>query len=482
MVNTKNKIFSGLIWKFGERILAQGVSFIVSIILTRLLAPEDYGIIAMVLIFITIADVFVSSGFATALIQKKDSDDTDFSTMFYCSLVVSIGIYFFVFIIAPIIAKFYDTPIVSFVLRVFALRIPLGVYNTIQHAYVSRHMMFKRFFFSTLFGTLLSGAVGIIMAYLGFGVWSLVAQYFTNTIVDTIVLAVTIPWKPKLLFSWSAAKSLMNYGSKILIADLSGTFFCQLRSFIIGKLYTSADLAYYNKGQQLPTLITNNISASIMTVLFPAISDEGDNMERVKQMSKRTIQVLSFVIFPLLAGLAAVARPLILFLYTDKWSSCIPFVQLLCISSAIGVLTVTSLQTIKAIGRSDVVLKLELIKKPMYALLLLVGVYKGVIAIAVTMVVYEFYGAFVNMIQLKKYINYGLREQMLDMLPATLMTTIMVIIVLFVPVPKLSNFMIFAVKVVIGIVVYVVQSIIIKPQAFIYLCNIFIKKQGERRK
>ena len=183
--NSKNKVLAGLFWKFGERILAQGVSFVVSVVLARLLAPSDYGIIAMVLIFITIADVFVSSGFATALIQKKDSDATDFSTMFYCSLAASIFIYVIVYAMAPFIASFYREPILKNVLRVFALRIPLSVYNTIQHAYVSRHMLFKRFFFSTLFGTLFSGIVGIVMAYMGAGVWALVAQYFTNTIIDS---------------------------------------------------------------------------------------------------------------------------------------------------------------------------------------------------------------------------------------------------------------------------------------------------------
>lgn len=480
--NSKNKVLAGLFWKFGERILAQGVSFVVSVVLARLLAPSDYGIIAMVLIFITIADVFVSSGFATALIQKKDSDATDFSTMFYCSLAVSIFIYLIVYAMAPFIASFYGEPILKNVLRVFALRIPLSVYNTIQHAYVSRHMLFKRFFFSTLFGTLFSGVVGIVMAYMGAGVWALVAQYFTNTIIDTVVLAITVPWHPQLLFSWEAAKKLMNYGSKILFADLSGTFFGQLRSFIIGKVYTSADLAYYNKGQQLPTLITNNISASIMTVLFPAISNEGDNTERVKQMSKRAIQLLSYVMFPLLCGLAVVAKPLILFLYTDKWSDCIPFVQLLCISSAIGMLTTTSLQTIKAIGRSDVVLKLEILKKPVYILLLVIGVYRGIVAIAVTMVVYELYGAVVNMVQLSKYVSYGVKEQCLDMLPALLMTLLMASVVVFTPVSIENSFWQLMIKVTVGVVVYIIESVAIKPQAYTYLIGLIREKMNGAHK
>ena len=187
-VELRKKTVSGIFWKFGERITAQLVSFIVSVVLARMLAPADYGMIAMVLIFITIADVFVSSGFATSLIQKKNSDELDYSTMFYCSLIVSIIIYIIIFISAPFIAKFYNNEFITILLRVFALRIPLSVYNTIQHAYVSSQMLFKRFFLSTLVGTIISGIVGIYLAYKNFGVWALVAQYFTNTIIDTLVL------------------------------------------------------------------------------------------------------------------------------------------------------------------------------------------------------------------------------------------------------------------------------------------------------
>lgn len=277
----KNKVFSGLIWKFAERILAQGVSFIVSVVLARILMPSDYGIVALILVFINIANVFVTSGFSTALVQNKDANSVDFSTNFYCSFALSILVYGILFAIAPFLSQFYEMPDLALILRVFALRIPLSAYSAIQHAYVERYMIFKRYFFSTLGGTLISGVVGIMMAYNGFGAWALIAQYFTNTIVDILVLSITVPWHPEFRFSWKSAKSMMNYGWKILVADLSGTFFDQLRSLIVGKAYTSADLAFYNKGNQLPSLITTNISSSIMTVLFPAIA----NAEQLKDLS-----------------------------------------------------------------------------------------------------------------------------------------------------------------------------------------------------
>ena len=217
----KGKIASGLFWKFSERVLAQFVSFIVSIVLARILLPEQYGIVSIVLIFISFADVFVTSGFSAALIQKKDANDTDFSTIFYCSLFASLIAYAILYLIAPLIAKFYNMYDLTIVIRVFSFKLIISSYNAIQHAYVSKHMVFKRFFFSTLIGTIISGFVGIILAYKGFGVWALIAQYLSNTCIDSIVLSFTIPWHPKCEFSYKSAKELIKFGTKVLIADFS---------------------------------------------------------------------------------------------------------------------------------------------------------------------------------------------------------------------------------------------------------------------
>jgi len=466
--DAKRSVLSGMFWKLGERTLAQFVSFVVSLVLARLLTPDDYGIVAMVLVFIAIADVFITSGFATALVQKKDADDTDFSTMFYCSLVTSLVIYAVIFFAAQPIADFYGNEFLIIVIRVFALRVPLSVYNAIQHAYVERHMLFKRFFWSTLIGTVVSGIVGIVMAYLGWGVWALIAQYFTNMVVDTIVLLITVPWRPKLLFSWDAARSLMGYGWKVLAADLSGTFFGQLRSLVIGKAYTSADLAFYNRGQQIPNLLSSNLGNALMSVLFPAMSNESDNFDRVKSYCRRALQVLAYVVSPLMLGMAAVATPLIDVLFSDRWLDSVPYFQVLCVGYMVGVLGVVPLQAIKAIGRSDVVLKLEFIKKPVFVILLFVGVYINVFAIAVTMVVYEFYGTAVNMWQLRKYIGYGFREQARDVLPAMALSGAMFALVFFLPLPFDNSLAILCVKTVIGAAVYIGASMALKMEAFVY--------------
>ena len=413
----RRQVLGGLFWKFGERILAQGISFAVSIVLARLIAPSEFGVIALTWIFIALANVFVVSGFATALVQNKDATDVDFSTNFHCSLAVSLVLYAALFAAAPAIADFYRIPQLSPVLRVMGLRLPIGAFSSIQHAWVERHMVFRKYFFSTLAGTLLSGVVGIAMARCGFGVWALVGQQFTNVTVDVVVLFFTVPWHPRLEFSTASAKTMMSFGWKVLAADLSGTFFDQLRSLLVGKVYTPADLAFYNKGKSLPDLLTNNIGASLMTVLFPAIANISDDRERVKAALRKAVAVVAHVLFPCLAGLAAVAPSLVVVLYTEKWAPCVPYLVILCMASAVGLIGSVSLQSIKAIGRSDVLLKLEIYKKPVYLALLFVGVKNGVLAVAWTMLAYMVYGAFVNARQLKKLVGYGYREQIEDLAP-----------------------------------------------------------------
>jgi len=478
----KRKIFSGLFWKFGERILAQGVSFVVSIVLSRILMPSDYGIVAIVWIFISIANVFVTSGFSTALVQKKDANEVDFSTNFYCSVGMSFAVYAMMFFLAPLIANFYKIPELNLIIRIFSLRVPLSAFSAIQHAYVERHMLFKRYFFSTLFGTLLSGVVGILMAYKGFGVWALVTQYFTNTIVDILVLLITVPWRPRWLFSMTSAKGMISYGSKILLADLSGTFFDQLRSLIIGKIYTSSDLAYYNKGNQLPNLITTNVTASVMTVLFPAISNINDDGERVRTLTKKSTETMGYIIMPLLFGLACVSKPLVNILYTSKWEDAIPFIQLLSISSAIGLIGSISLQTIKAVGRSDIVLKLEFYKKPVYVLLLVIGAWISPLAVAVTMLTYTVYGTMVNAVQLSKVIDYPIREQVIDLGRPIVLCLIMSVVIFPITFLSINYFLMITIQVLAGIAIYLFLSILTHNEAYIAILNMVKEKRNVSKK
>ena len=465
----KKSIINGLFWKFSERFLAQGVSFFVSVCLARILTPSDFGIVAIVLVFISLANVFVTSGFSTALVQNKKANQVDFSTNFYCSFALALILYFVMFYLSPIIADFYDNDLLCPVLRIFSFKIPLSAFSSIQHAYVERNMIFKKYFFSTLFGTIISGIVGVYLAYQGYGVWSLVWQYLTNTIVDIIVLFFTIPWRPTLDFSFNSAKTMMNYGWKVLAADFTGTFFEQLRSILIGKVYTSADLAYYNKGNQLPSLITCNVSSSIMTVLFPAMANINDDIKKIKVLTRKSVNIMSFIMFPLLFGLAAIAKPLIIFLFTEKWIMSVPYVRILSIAYGISLIGSVSLQAIKAIGRSDILLKLEFVKKPVYLILLVIGLKINVLYVAITMGLYNLYGTVVNCFALKYNINYEYREQINDIFSSLMISTLMFFIVVSLENLPLNCFYILLIQILAGIVVYIVIACLIKHPVMIYV-------------
>lgn len=474
----KSKVIAGLSWKFAERITAQSVSFIVSTALARILTPDDYGVVAIVLIFISLANVFLSNGFNTGLIQKKDAKNIDFSTTFYCTLAISIVLYVILFISAPFIANFYNNQLLSPIIRVLGIKLPITAFNSVQQAYVARNMLFKRFFFSTLFGTLISGIIGIILALNGFGAWALVAQYLINSTVDTLVLFLTISWKPKLLFDRVSAKRLFSYSWKITAGAMMNELYNECRSLIIGRLYPPADLAYYNKGNQFPSLIVVNVETSISSVLFPAMSNYSDDQTRVKQMTRRAIRLSSFIMWPLMSGLAMVANPFISILLTDKWLFCVPFLQLACVNYMFQPINSANMQAIKAIGKSDVYLKLEIIKKIMAIMILLFVMQLGVYAIAISAVVITLICTILNVLPNIKYLNYGYRELITDVLPNLFCTIIMCIAV------YVGNRICFHTAwlqlifgILIGGVVYFIVSMLTKNDSLIYILDMLLKRK-----
>ena len=472
----KNKIFSGFFWKFNEQISSQLVTFIISIVLARILTPKDYGIVALINVFISLADIFVTSGFGSALIQKKDADDVDFSTIFYISEIFSIVVYMFLFFIAPYIADFYNNTDLTVIVRVLALKLPLSAFNAIQQAYVSKKMLFKKIFISTTVSSIISGIVGIIVAYLGYGIWALVVQYILNTIIISIALFVQLDWHPQLKFSWASGKPLLSYGWKIVATSFIGTFFNQLRTLLLGKMYTPAELAFYNRGQKFPELVSQNIDGTISTVLFPAISEFNDDLSKVKSMIRRSLRISTFIIMPIMFGMAATSKPIILILLTDKWISSVPYMQYLCIAGAFGTISNTNMQAISAIGRSDVLLKLELVKKPLYLILLLIGLRISVLAVAYTMLIYTICSTVMNMSPNRKLLNYKFKEQVSDILPALSLSLIMFLVVDSLTLLNLPMMIIFIIQIVVGIVIYVFLAIIFKLEAWNYLLSTVLKR------
>ena len=461
----KGKIVTGFFWKFGEQVSSQLVSFILSIILARLLTPNDYGVVALVNVFIILANVFVTSGFGTALIQKENSNEVDFSTIFYLSEAVSIIVYAIIFFLAPFIADFYKNSEMTLILRVFALQLPISAFNSIQQAYISKHIMFKKVFVSTTISAILSGLIGIFMAYSDFGVWALIGQYLSNTIIVSITLALQISWRPKLIFSWKAGKPLISFGWKILATSLLGEFFNQLRSLILGKVYTASDLAYYNRGLRFPELVSNNVNNTISGVLFPVLSKYGNDFDKVKTGLRRAIRMSTFILMPLLFGMMMTSKEIILLLLTKKWIAAVPYMQILCMSCVFDTVSNENIQALKSIGRSDVLLKLEILKKPIYLFLLLLGIKISVLFMAETMVIYNVIAVLINMSPNRKFLNYSFVEQVQDILPAFLASSFMSVIVYLVGKFGLSTGISFIVKIVCGVLSYLLIAILFRTQA-----------------
>ena len=365
MKKDKNIILDNFIWRFAERCGAQLVTAVVTLLLARILVPEDYGRTALVAVFINILQVFIDSGLGTALIQKKDADDLDFSSVFYFNFAVCLVLYAGMFIAAPYIAAFYKDPSLTPVVRVASLTLVFSGVKGIQQAYVSRNMMFKRFFFATLGGTLFSAFLGLGMAYAGFGVWALVAQQLSNTAIDTLILWLTVHWRPKAVFSWQRLKGLLSYGWRLLASSLLDTVYNNLRSLVIGRVYTSADLAFYNEGMLAPDVIAVNVDSSIDSVLLPAMSAVQDEPARVKNMTRRAIKTCVYVIAPLMMAMFFCAEPLVRLVLTEKWLPCVPYLRIFCITYMFYPIHTANLNAIKAMGRSGVYLKLEISKKIM---------------------------------------------------------------------------------------------------------------------
>lgn len=469
------------IWHFAERCGAQGVSFIVSIVLARLLEPSVYGTIALVTVFTTILQVFVDSGLGTALIQKKDADDLDFSSVFYFNFTVCLVLYFGMFVSAPYIAKFYGDETLVPVIKVISLTLVIAGVKNIQQAYVSRNMLFKRFFFSTIGGTIASAFVGIFMAYIGMGVWALVAQQLSNATIDTIILWVTVKWKPKRMFSWKRLKELLSYGWKLLVSALLETVYNNLRNLVIGKLYSSADLAYYNQGDKFPKLIVTNINTSIDSVLLPTMASAQDDSARVKNMTRRAIKTSTYIMAPLMIGLAFCANTIVELVLTEKWLPCVPFLQIFCITYMFYPVHTANLNAIKAMGKSDIFLKLEIIKKIVGMALLLSTMWFGVMAMAYSLLVSCVLNQIINSWPNKKLLNYGYLEQLKDILPGILLALFMGICVYFVSFLPISIYLILVIQVVLGATIYIGISAILKLDAFEYLWNT-VKEIVEKKK
>lgn len=474
--NIKNKTVTGFFWQLSQKVLCQVVSFGISVVLARLLLPSDYGVIAICSMFLVLTGIFIGGGLGTALVQKKNADDIDFCTVFYSGLVLSIVVYLAVFFAAPYIAIFFKNEQITAVIRVLALAMPIGTLSGVQNAFVSKQMIFKKFFYSSLIGTIASGAVGLGMALTGFGVWALVGQNLVSTITNTLVLFCIIDWHPKLIFSYERFKQLFSFGWKMAVVNILTTFFYQLKGYVIGYKYSAAQLAYYNRGEGLPGILYNNINGTISDVLFPALSQLQDDKEALKRALSRAMRISSFFLIPALLGLAAISDKLVIIIFSEKWAPSIPFMQVICMISCSDILGMANYQAIKAVGRADTLLKMEFLKRPAMFAILIATMFISPLAIAVGQLVYSILAFVVNAYPNRKYIGYPIWQQMKDVGKNFLISLVMAIVVYLLGTLGLNMYVSVVLQVVTGALLYYVMSRTLNKEDYGYVRN-FVKEK-----
>ena len=474
-MDKKSKVVSNLIWRFFERFGAQAVNIVVSIILARKLGPGPAGEIAIIMAVIIILRVFADSGMANALIQKKEPDDLDYSSVFYFNLAFSLVLYLALFFTSPLIGRFYGNMDYVPILRVLGLLVVASGLFNVQQAYVSKTLQFKRFFFATLGGTLVSAALSISMAYLGFGIWSLVALHLSSFVVNTVILWFTVEWRPKRMFSFQRLKSLLSYGWKLLAASFLDTVYLQVYPLIIGAKYTNEELGQFDKGRNWPDQITQSINASIDAVLLPVLSAEQDDKTRVRDMTRRAITTSSYVMMPMMAGLAACAKPLVHLVLGQDWMPSVPYLQIFCVIYAFYPLHTANLNAIKAMGHSDVFLKLEIVKKILETTVLLITMHYGVLAMALGELGCSIASQLINAWPNRKLLDYSYWRQLWDMLPAILLSAGMAALVGLVLLLGLGDLPTLLIQIPLGVLVYVLGSVLFKVDSFRFLWELVQK-------
>ncbi len=480
-MSNKSVITSNFFWRLLERFGAQGVTFVVSIVLARILDTEVYGTVALITVITSILQVFVDSGLGSALIQKKEADDLDFSTVFFFNLIFCFVLYAGLFLAAPAIAAYYRQETITPVIRVLGLILIVSGFKNIQNAYVSRNLLFKKYFFATLGGTLTAAIVGIWMAYKGYGVWALVVQNLVNQSIDTIILWITVKWRPKAVFSLKRFKELFSFGWKLLASSLLDTLWNQARQLIIGKKYSANDLAFYNKGQEYPHLLTNSVNASIDSVLFPVMSKAQDSREHVKSITRKAIQVESYILWPMMIGLAACAESLICVLIKEKWLPSAFYLRVFCITFAFYPIHIANLNAIKALGRSDLYMKLEITKKVVGFILLITSMWISVKAMAYSLLIGSVASQIINTWPNRKLLDYRYFEQIKDILPSVLLSLAMGALVYCVRFLHLSELVTLILQIVLGVAVYWLGSMLFRLEGYRYAISIFqglLKRKG----
>lgn len=421
----KNKTVKGTLWSALERFSVQGIQFVVMIIMARLLTPDDYGLVGMLAIFIAVSQSLIDSGFSQALIRKQDRSEIDNSTVFYFNIVVGIGLYTILFFTAPLIARFYNEPLLIPLTRAIGLSVIFNSLVVVQRALLTVKLDFKTQANASLVGAVLSGALGIWMAYAGFGVWAIVGQQLSNLFIITLLLWILSHWRPIRTYSWKAFRELFGFGSKLMLSGLIDTIYRNMYLIVIGKVFKASDLGYYTRAHQFTDFASSNISGIFQRVTYPVLCSIQDDDVRLADVYRRLLKTSAFVIFPLMMGMMGIARPMVISFLTEKWLFSAALIEVLCFSQMWYPVHAINLNLLQVKGRSDLFLRLEIIKKITAVCILFITLSLGLLAMCWGMLVNSIFALIINTYYTGKLIHLGFFSQMKDLLPILLLSFIM---------------------------------------------------------
>ncbi len=480
----EKKIGFSIVFKGAERFLVKFLGLVVSIVLARLLAPEEFGQVAIITVFINLCQVFVDSGLNSALVQNKKADSVDYSTVFYISLAVAAIMSAALILTAPIIGEYYENDAIVLPLRVYSLSLFVSAFSAVQNAKLQREMKFRTVLYTSLSSTILSAAIGITLAALGAGIWALIVYYFAYTVFSSLAILIADRWVPTLEFSLSRAKELFSYGWKMLVSGLLCSLYADIRTLIIGKMFSEAQLGYYNRGQQFPTIISGTAETTINSVIFPAMSEKQDDRKEIKKLAKQTVALGCLIMMPVMVGMSIAAKNIILVLLTDKWLPAVMFMQIICMGSANIALVCAGLTAIKSVGRSDVYMRLELVRRIAMLAVLLVSVFafRSVEAIAWGYAISAWIDVVIISVPVKRLIGYGLIEQLCDVWKIILAALLMGGVVFAVGLLSAPAWLILILQIASGIIIYPALCCVLKIDSFIQIANKALQFLKNRQK
>ena len=473
----KTSTLNAIGWSLIERLSNQGLNFIISIIIARILSPEDFGLVAMLTIFSAIGHSFINSGFGQALIQKKNATHEDECSIFYFNISVAILFTLILYISSPYIARFYNQPVLLNIARVLSFVFIINSLGLIQRTLLTKELDFKTQLKVSLIGSIFSGIVAIILAMLGFGVWSLVVMSLLNESLITLSLWYFRSWRPSFLFSITSLKSMYNFGSKLFIVSVTNSFFSNMYQLIIGKLFTPSDLGFYTRGMSISRYPTAIIQSVIGQVSFPVLSKIQNDKEQIKKLTQKAVKLAAFVTFPLMFGIIATSESIVTVLLTDKWFESVPYLQLLCIVGMLYPIQAVNLNALNAQGRSDLHLKVDSIYKILVIIMLLLTYKYGIIGIIIGQILNSIIAFYLYSYYSGKILYYSFIQQLKDLMPSFLLSFLMFLVVYAIKYAGIENiYFEFIVQMFLGVIVYTFLNYFFRIEEFLYVVKIYNKK------